>query len=86
MTEETAVDRMDSNLFISGWRPTIGWICAAGFLLQLIVVPLFDWLMTLVGSSIRLPSLDTSTLMALLFAMLGLGSLRTMEKIQGVQK
>ena len=66
------------SLFVSGWRPAIGWIGAAGLAYQYIVRPLA------VGAGAHdLPALDQS-LMELVTAMLGLGGLRTFEKIKGV--
>ena len=60
------------NLFLAGWRPFIGWICGFGFLYS-VVQPL-----------LKLPPIDTSTLQAILFGLLGLGTMRTAEKIGGV--
>lgn len=66
------------STFVSGWRPAIGWIGAAGLAYQFVARPLFIGL----GWS-SLPPLDSS-LMELVFAMLGFGGLRTYEKIKGV--
>jgi hypothetical protein len=60
------------NLFLAGWRPFIGWICGLGFLYS-VVQPIF-----------HLPSIDTANLQAVLYGMLGLGAMRTAEKIGGV--
>lgn len=67
-----------NSLLVSGWRPAIGWIGAAGLTYQFVLRPF------LVGLGWdNLPSADTS-LMELVFAMLGFGGLRTFEKIKGV--
>lgn len=68
------------SLFVSGWRPAIGWIGAAGLAYQYIVRPFA------VGMGWHdLPTLDSSV-MELVMAMLGLGGLRTFEKIKGVAR
>ena len=60
------------NWFLAGWRPFIGWVCGLGFLYS-VIQPL-----------VHGPSIDTSTLQAVLYGMLGLGTMRTAEKIGGV--
>jgi hypothetical protein len=68
------------SLFVSGWRPAIGWVGAIGLAYQYVVRPFA------VGAGWHdLPSLDSS-LMELVMAMLGLGGLRTFEKIKGVAR
>jgi hypothetical protein len=77
-SETNTAEAQNPNLFVSGWRPAIGWIGAAGLAYQYVVRP-FAY-----GAGWHdLPALD-STLMELVFAMLGMGGLRTYEKIKGV--
>lgn len=73
-----------TNLFVSGWRPFIGWVCGLGVASQFVFGPLFTWASTLAGHATAFPTLDLSTLLTLLFSMLGLGAMRTTEKINGV--
>ena len=72
------------NVFVSGWRPFIGWVCGLGFGVQFVFGPLAEWGSALYGHPVKFPPLDTGTMMPLLLGMLGLGGLRTAEKIQGV--
>jgi hypothetical protein len=72
--------------FKSGWRPFIGWVCGVAFALQFVIGPLGEWLAALYGNPVKFPELDVSTMMPLLFAMLGLGGLRTAEKITRINK
>ena len=77
-TDTNTAEASNPNLFVSGWRPAIGWIGASGLAYQYIVRPLA------VGAGAHdLPALDSS-LMELVFAMLGMSGLRTFEKIKGV--
>lgn len=74
------------SLFVSGWRPAVGWIGAFGLGTQFIIFPLANWILPMIGRpDIKLPAVDISTLYPLLFALLGVGTLRTYEKTQGVQ-
>jgi len=73
-----------TDMFRGGWRPFTGWICALGLGTQFILAPTLTWVGHLVGSNIDFPVLDMSVLLTLLFGMLGLGTLRTQEKIRGV--
>jgi hypothetical protein len=72
------------SLFVSGWRPFVGWVCGLGLAVQFLVNPIFTWVAQLVGHPTPFPSLDLGTLLTLLFGMLGLGGLRTYEKLNGV--
>jgi hypothetical protein len=83
-TDINQVEAASPKLFVSGWRPFIGWLCGAGLGVQFIVAPLATWVSTLIGHPVTFPALDLSTLMTLLAGMLGLGTLRTTEKIKGV--
>lgn len=72
------------SLFVSGWRPAVGWICAAGCLYGFAVQPTLAWFSGLLGVGVP-PVLDMATLMSLLGGLLGIGGLRTYEKVQGVE-
>lgn len=72
------------SVFVSGWRPFVGWICGLGLATQFLVAPLFTWISSLVGHPTPFPPLDMGTLLTLLAGMLGLGGLRTFEKINNV--
>lgn len=82
--EVNKVEAANPNLFVAGWRPAIGWICGAGLGIQFIINPIATWIAALAKHPILFPSLDLGTLMTLLLGMLGLGGLRTYEKVQGV--
>lgn len=77
------VEAASADKFTSRWRPFIGWICGAGLAVQFLVGPLFTWVVALAGHPIAFPQLDMGTLLTLLAGMLGLGGLRTVEKLQG---
>jgi hypothetical protein len=75
------VEAANPSVFVSGWRPAIGWVCGAGFAVQFVVGPLAEWGSALYGHPVKFPQMDTGTMMPLLLGMLGLGGLRTAEKL-----
>jgi uncharacterized membrane protein len=72
------------SIFVAGWRPFVGWVCGGGFAMQFVLGPLLQWASGLVGHTVTFPPLDLGTMMPLLLGMLGLGGMRTVEKVQGV--
>ena len=79
-----ALEAQSPDLFRGGWRPFVGWVCGTGLAVQFLVAPLASWAAALYGHAIAFPSLDMGTLITLLGGLLGLGTLRTTEKIKGV--
>ncbi len=77
-------EAQSASVFISGWRPFVGWVCGSGFAVQFIIGPLAEWGSTVAGHPIKFPPLDLGTMMPLLLGMLGLGGLRTAEKVRRV--
>jgi|TARA_R110002167_G_scaffold6249_9_gene28565 hypothetical protein len=69
------------SVFIAGWRPAVGWVCALGLANAFLVNP---WIMWVTGKSG--PELPLSIMMELVLALLGLGTLRTFEKLKGLSK
>ncbi len=70
--------------FRAGWRPMVGWLCAGGLGYTFLLQPLLPWMVSLTGANVPpLPALDSDVLMTLLLGMLGLGSLRTVERVKG---
>lgn len=73
-----------TDMFRGGWRPAVGWTCVFGLAYQFILQPLLPWLVTLFGAQVPpLPTIDNESLMVLLTGMLGLGGLRTFERVKG---
>jgi hypothetical protein len=80
----TNTEEAKTDTFRGGWRPACGWVCAAGLLYTFLLQPLLPWFVSISGHTVPpLPDIDSATLMSLLFGMLGLGGLRTFERIKG---
>ncbi|PHZ86468.1 3TM-type holin [Paremcibacter congregatus] len=74
------------SLFVAGWRPFIGWVCGIGFLWAFLLHPLFVWTVVVWGLQVEPPVIVTDHMMELVLALLGLGGLRTAEKMTGRAK
>jgi len=82
MTAQTKINEAEASnpsVFVSGWRPAIGWVCALAMGYQYLARPLMVAFMP----ALAFPGLDDN-LWQLMMGMLGLGGLRTFEKTQGV--
>lgn len=78
------VEAASPSVFTSGWRPAIGWVCASALAFQYIARPLLQWAGVLTGHNWpQLPGIDDN-LWQLMLGMLGLGGLRSFEKVRGV--
>lgn len=76
-----------SSVFVAGWRPSVGWICATGLAYQALAYPLLVWVMAVWAPAVTVPPpVDIGPLMVLLTGMLGIGGLRTWEKYHGVAR
>lgn len=84
------LDAASGSLFKGGWRPAVGWVCVAGIGYQFLLRNLLPWGCQvgamIVGKTVTVPAmpgLDMQSLTGLLFALLGLGGYRMVEKIKG---
>lgn len=82
--EVNKVEAASSNLFVAGWRPFVGWVCGSALAFQLVLGPMIVWGSELAGKPVHPPVMQTELLTTLLIGMLGLGGMRTVEKLQGV--
>lgn len=73
-----------NSLFVSGWRPAVGWCCAFAFGFKFIGGPLLVFVAQLLGHQVTLPEFDFTEMSTILLGMLGLGGLRTVEKVKKV--
>lgn len=71
------------SLFKGGWRPYVGWTCGNALAWNFIGRPVVMTVAALCGHPVALPAAELSELMPLLFGLLGLGTLRTYEKVKG---
>lgn len=73
------------SMFVAGWRPAVGWLCIAGISYAALLQPIVTWIAALFGGP-SLPTVDAAALTSLLLALLGIGGMRSYEKVQGVSR
>jgi hypothetical protein len=81
--EVNKAEAQSPDFFRGGWRPAIGWVCALAFFYQFVGRPLLVWLSPVFGLPAGAPELDTGDLMTIALGMLGLGGMRTFERVKG---
>lgn len=83
-TEVNKAEAMNQNLFVSGWRPWIGWVCGVALAYQYVMTPIVMWLASIAMIELPQPPKLDEALWQLMTGMLGIAGLRTYEKIKGV--
>ena len=78
--ELNKIEAGSTSLFVSGWRPFIGWTCGFALFWNYVIREIVNAFI-----KVGLPAVDMSQLYPLVIALLGLGVYRTTEKIKGVQ-
>ncbi len=84
--EVNKVEAAHKSLFVSGWRPFIGWTCGLGMFGNFITIPFSNFVLALFGIDIVIPLVPLETMMPVLMGMLGLGAMRTYEKKNSVHR
>ena len=84
--EVNKAEAAHESVFVAGWRPAIGWVCAAALAYSYMIVPLVGFSLTLFGQPVpKWPVLDNN-LWELMFGMLGMGALRSYDKMKAGEK
>lgn len=74
------------GLFRAGWRPAVAWCCTAAMVWHFLVQPILIFAIVSSGNlPPALPEFDMSSLMTVLLGLLGLGGMRTLERIRGAE-
>lgn len=84
--EVTKAEAAHKNLFVAGWRPAVGWTCALGLMFNFLLLPLANMVSAFTNTGIMLEPLDLSVMMPVLMGMLGLGAMRSYEKVNKVSR
>ena len=75
-----------SSVFVAGWRPAIGWVCAIGLGYQFLILPFAGLINAFYALPAELPTIQAAELSTLVMSLLGLGGLRSYEKAKGLTK
>lgn len=82
--EVNKIEAGSASLFKSGWRPAIGWVGAVGLAWNFVGYPISNYIIAILNLGLTPPMLASDNLMELVIAMLGLGAMRSYERISGV--
>jgi|TARA_R110002124_G_scaffold98234_1_gene243564 hypothetical protein len=74
------------SIFVAGWRPFIGWICAVAMGYHFVLQPIIVFVLSANGVNYDLPEFDMGSLMTIVMGILGLGGMRSFEKYKGITK
>jgi hypothetical protein len=79
------------SIFVSGWRPAVGWCGVAAMAYQFILYPILIWGWALLQANGYVPvtltappMLETDALWVILTGILGIGGMRSFDKTKGV--
>ena len=84
--EINKTEAANRSIWVSGWRPFIGWSCGVALAWTYVITPILNFILAQTGHLMDLPAMDMGEMMPVLMGMLGLGGLRTFEKFKGVAK
>jgi hypothetical protein len=84
--EINKIEASSSSLFVAGWRPAVGWTSALGYFYEFLFRPVANGISVSFGIPPVFPGIEMEALSTLLFGLLGLGTLRTVEKVKKVTK
>lgn len=85
--ELNKLEAQHRSTFVAGWRPFIGWVCGFALAYNFILRDIMAWFMEMWFPLTEAPpELAMTHLMTVLMGMLGLGGMRTYEKLKGVSK
>ena len=91
--EINKAEAQHASVFVSGWRPAVGWVSVLALAYQFIAYPLLVWAWAFMQSRGWIastltppPLLDVEALMVLTTGMLGIAGARSFEKVKGVAR
>ena len=83
--EINAKEAVHPSLFVAGWRPFFGWAGGVGFIYATVIQPLLAW-----GAAVKgwpaPPTLNLDLMWVVITGMLGIGGLRSIEKVKGATR
>lgn len=89
--EVNKIEAGHKSLFVAGWRPAVGWVCVSILAFNYIGIWLLEYasaIMQVYGDVEKMPPLperfDMTELWPVLLGMLGIGGMRTIDKIKQV--
>ena len=85
--EVNKAEASHSSMWVAGWRPCVGWTCSLALMYHFIIYPIGLWALAFGDGTIEAPpEIDLQSLYPLLLGLLGIGGMRTFEKMKGVAR
>ena len=84
--EVNKAEAAHNSMFVAGWRPAVGWCCVLGMAGNFLIIPMANFTLALMEVQVNIPLIDLETMMPVLMGMLGLGAMRSYEKVKGVSR
>jgi len=84
--EVNKTEAQHHSMFVAGWRPAIGWVCCLGMAGNFLIIPFVNMGLELMSTDVIVPMIELDVMMPVLMGMLGLGTMRTVEKIKKVDR
>ena len=82
-TQINELEAGNGSIFVSGWRPFVGWVCGVGVGFNFVLRPIFNYVLLVFYPDVPImESLSMAQLIPLLTGMLGFGAIRTYEKVK----
>ena len=81
-TKINEIEARHRSVFVAGWRPFVGWTCGIALCYHFVLQPFLLFLVYSFGYQVDLPVFDMSTLTTILLGLLGLGGMRSFEKVK----
>lgn len=81
--EVNKVEAQHASIFVAGWRPFIGWTSGVGIAYTFVLAPFIEFVARASGYTQEMPLPDAAQLMTLVTAMLGVGAMRSYDKVKG---
>lgn len=81
--EVNKVEATHASIFVAGWRPFIGWTSGVGLAYTFVLAPFIEFIARAAGYTQEMPMPDATQLMVLVTSMLGVGAMRSYDKVHG---
>ena len=84
--EVNKTEAQHHSMFVAGWRPALGWVCCLGMAGNFLIIPFVNMALELLETGVVVPMIELDLMMPVLMGMLGLGAMRTVEKVKKVDR
>ena len=85
--EVNKIEAQSDRAFVSGWRPFVGWVCGVALMYAALIEPMARFVAVVgFGYSGAFPVVNTDITLQILLGLLGLATMRSFDKKNGIAK